>query len=324
VAKAIVLREPGGPEVLRYEEFEVGSPAAGQVRLRHTAIGVNFHDTYVRSGSYQTLPLPGVPGLEAVGVIDTVGSDVVGFQPGDRVGYIDQGYGAYATERLIAADRLVRFPAVIDDRIGAASLIKVLTAGMLLHRLRPLAAGETILVHAAAGAVGRLTTQWAHTMGLKVIGTVGSDAKAEIARANGCDEAIVYSREDVVERVRQITGGRGVDVAYDSVGADTFDGSLESLARLGWLVNFGQSSGPVPPLAMSRLQAKSNTVVRPMLFDYMFTPTERDALVDLSFGMLASGKITVEIGGEFALADAADAHRALESRGTSGSIILIP
>jgi NADPH2:quinone reductase len=322
MADAIVLRETGGPEVLRLEKVEVGDPGPGEVLLRQTAIGVNFHDCYVRSGLYQTLKLPGIPGLEAAGVIEAVGARVDGFRPGDRAAYFTSGYGAYAGARLIPARDLVRVPEGISDDVAAAVLVKGLTAHMLLHRVHPIGPKDTILVHAAAGGVGQLLCQWAHRIGATVIGTVGSDAKAELAARSGCDEVILYRDEDFVARVKQITSGRGVDVAYDSVGHDTFDGSLDCLADLGHLVNFGQSSGPIDPFQISRLSRGSYSVTRPMLFHYTADRESLDAMADALFTGLTDGTLKVNAPASFPLADASEAHRSLEARQSAGSIVL--
>ncbi len=324
MADAIVLREHGAPEVLRLESVEVGAPGLGQIRLRQTAIGVNFHDCYVRTGLYRTLELPGILGLEAAGTIDAVGPDVVTLRPGDRVAYFTPSYGAYASERLIPADAVVPLPDAIDDRTAAAVMLKGLTAHMLLHGVHRVGPNDTILVQAAAGGVGSLLCQWASHLGAKVIGTVGSVEKAELARRHGCHHVILYREEDFVARVREITDGRGVDVAYNSVGRDTFFGSLESLAVLGHLVNFGQSSGPVEPLLVSRLSARSNSVTRPMLFHYTAQTATRDKMASDLFKALADGTLVAGAPTVFSLADAAGAHRALEARETSGSVVLVP
>lgn len=323
-AGAIVLRAPGGPEQLRFESVSIGDPGPGEIRLRQTAIGVNFHDVYVRTGAYRTLPLPGVPGVEAVGVVEAVGADVDRLQPGDRVAYVTAAYGAYAEVRLIEASRVIRAPDGIEDRTLVASLVKGLTTCMLVTKVHALRAGETCLVHAAAGGVGRVLSQWARHIGARVIGTAGSEAKAAMARASGCDEVILYKQEDVPHRIRELTHGRGVDVVYDSVGHDTFEGSLASLALRGHLVNFGQSSGPVEPLAMSRLAAKSLTVSRPILFHYIEDRDERETMAAQLFDALHQNFMVAEIGAEFLLREAAEAHRALEARTTSGSIVMTP
>ncbi len=324
MAGAVVLRAVGGPEQLVFESVRVGAPGPGEIRLRQTAIGVNFHDVYVRSGSYRTLALPGIPGVEAVGVVEQVGADVTHLRPGDRVAYVTSRYGAYAEARLIAADRVLRVPDEIDDRKAVAALVKGLTACMLLTKVYEVRAGAWCLVHAAAGGVGRVLSQWAKHLGARVIGTAGSEAKAAIARASGCEQVILYRDEPVPERVREITDGRGVDVVYDSVGRDTFDGSMRALALRGHLVNFGQSSGTVEPVAISRLAEKSLTISRPILFHYIEDREERERMAADLFEALRRGVVTSEIGAEFPLARADEAHRVLEARGTSGSIILTP
>lgn len=321
---AILLREHGGPEVLRAEDVPVGAPGPGELRVRQTAIGVNFHDCYVRSGLYRTLALPGIPGIEAAGVVEAVGPGVAGFAPGDRIGYVTNAYGAYAAERLLPAALALRLPEGVTERIAASTLLKGLTARMLIHEVHRVGPGQTILVHAAAGGVGRLLCQWASRLGATVIGTVGSAAKAEEARRCGAAHTILYREEDVVARVRAITGGRGVDAAYDSVGRDTFQASLDSLALRGHLVNFGQSSGPVPPFAVSALSAKSNSVTRPMLFHYTAERPALEAMAAALFAALADGTLDPGASEAFPLAEAAEAHRALESRRTMGAALLVP
>jgi NADPH:quinone reductase len=324
MATAIVLRTYGGPEALASERVEVGRPGPGELRVRQTAIGVNFHDCYVRSGLYRTLALPGIPGIEAAGVVEEIGAAVAGFAVGDRIAYVTGQYGAYASERLMPAAWALRLPAGISEATAATVLLKGLTTEMLTREVHPIEAGDIILVHAAAGGVGRLLCRRARQLGATVIGTVGSAAKAEIARASGCAHTILYRQEDFVARVKEITDGRGVDVAYDSVGRDTFDGSLESLALRGHLVNFGQASGSVAPFEVSRLAARSTSVSRPILFHYI---AERAALEELAapvFEAVLSGLYPVEPGRAFPLADAADAHRALEARQAEGPLVLVP
>lgn len=321
--RAIVLREAGGPEVLESGHVTVGEPGSGQVRLRQTAIGVNFHDCYVRSGLYATLPLPGIPGLEAVGVVEAVGPDVADFTIGDRAGYITLKYGGYATARLIDASELIRLPDSIDDRTAAATLLRGLTAQMLVRQVFPVRAGHTVLVHAAAGGVGRLLCQWASHLGATVIGTVGSGEKARLARDSGCEHAILYRSENFVEKVREITDGRGVDVAYDSVGKDTFLGSLQALAVRGHLANFGQSSGPIEPFRISLLFEKSNSLSRPGVFHY-FTGADRGPMAKALFSALADGVITAGDHHDYTFGDAAGAHADMEARKTSGAVLLIP
>lgn len=324
MAKAIVIRQYGGADQLKLEQVALGAPGAGQVLLRQGAVGVNFHDIYVRSGLYKTLALPGVPGVEAAGVIEAVGEGVGEFAAGDRVCYVTQTYGAYADTRLIDARHLIKVTGDIDDRTLAACLVKGLTALMLVTGLRRLTARDTCLVYAAAGGVGQLLCQFTRRIGARTIGVVGSDDKVERARSAGCDDVVVRTRGDVAEQVLALTKGRGVDVVYDSVGKDTFEASLEVLAVRGILANFGQSSGPVTPIAPSRLAAKSNALWRPILFHYLADPRERQAMADELFSVLRAGDLKVETGASFPLADAAAAHLALESGKTTGSIILTP
>lgn len=322
--QVILLRATGGPEQLRLETLEVADPQAGQLLVRHTAIGVNYHDTYVRSGLYPTLKLPGIPGLEAAGVVEKIGAGVSGFSPGDRIGYVDREYGAYAQRRVLGAQRAIRLPAAISDEQAASLCVKGLTACLLLRRVHAVHAGETVLIHAGAGGVGQMLVRWARALGATVITTVGSPQKAAIARACGAQHVIEYREHNFVDRVREFTAGRGVDVVYDGVGHDTFSGSLDCLAILGTLVNFGQSSGPVPPFSVARLAAGSNGIVRPMLFHYLRERQELEALAAETFAAVAAGALQVEVGLRLPLARAAEAHRALEARETTGSVILIP
>jgi NADPH2:quinone reductase len=292
--------------------------------VRQTAIGVNFHDCYVRSGLYRTLALPGIPGIEAAGVIEEIGPRVSGFAVGDRIAYVTGQYGAYASERLMPAAWALRLPAGLGEATAATVLLKGLTTEMLTREVHPIEAGDVVLVHAAAGGVGRLLCRRARQLGATVIGTAGSAAKAAIARASGCAHTILYRQEDFVARVKEITGGRGVDVAYDSVGRDTFYGSLESLALRGHLVNFGQASGSVAPFEVSRLAARSTTVSRPILFHYVAERAALEKLATPVFEAVLSGLFPVEPGRAFALADAAAAHRALEARQAEGPLLLMP
>ena len=324
MATAMIMHEAGGPDVLRLEDITVGEPGPGQVRLRQTAIGVNFHDIYVRSGLYQTLTLPGIPGLEAAGVVEAVGEGVTAFAAGDRVAYTSGNYGAYADQRLIDAGRLVRLPDDIDDVLVAGMMVRGLTARILLTDVFPVREGSIILVQAAAGGVGQLLCQWARHLGATVIGTVGSQDKAERARRHGCHHVILYREQNVVDTVKQLTDGRGVDVAYDSVGKDTFYDSLACLAPRGHLVNFGQSSGPVEPLAMPRLAAGSFTVVRPMLGHYTADPADRDAAADAFFQALRDGILTPDDPVRYALQDVGQAHDDMEARRTHGAVVLMP
>ena len=321
---AIVLRETGGPEKLRYESVAVPDPGPGELLLRHTAIGVNFHDTYVRSGLYHTLKLPGIPGLEAAAVVEKAGPGMTGFAVGDRIAYIDESYGAYAERRVLPASLALHLPGDISDEGAAALTIKGFTAYMLLRRVHSVRAGETLLIHAAAGGVGQPLVRWAKHLGATVIATVGSDEKAAIARECGADHVILYRSENFVARVAQITDGKGVEVAYDSVGGDTFSGSLDCLGYLGTLVNFGQSSGPVQPFAVSRLAAKSNAIVRPMLFHYMRDRAALETMARETFDAMAKGIIRPQVGLRMPLSRAAEAHARLESRTTTGQTVLVP
>jgi NADPH:quinone reductase len=314
----------GGPEVLRFEQVEVGAPGRGQVRLRQTAVGLNFIDVYFRTGLYPAASLPFTPGQEGAGVVEAVGDGVTEVKVGDRVAYAG-AIGAYAESRLIQADRLVRLPDGISDRQAAAMMLKGMTAEYLVRRTFPVSAGQTILFHAAAGGVGLIACQWAKHLGARVLGTVGSEAKAELARAHGCDVPIRYDREDVVARVRELTGGKGVSVVYDSVGKDTFEKSLDCLAPRGMLVTFGQSSGSIPPLNLGVLSQKGSLyVTRPTLVTYTAAREDLLASAKALFDVVQSGAVRIEINQTFALRDAAEAHRALEGRKTTGSTLLLP
>jgi NADPH2:quinone reductase len=324
MATAIMLREHGGPEVLRAEQVEVGDPGPGEIRLRQTAIGVNFHDCYVRSGLYRTLALPGIPGIEGAGVVEAVGPGVSGFVPGDRVAYMTNGYGCYASHRILPAALALKLPDGVPEVLAASTLLKGLTAEMLVRQVHPVRAGETILVQAAAGGVGRILCQWAAHLGATVIGTAGGPAKCAIARAAGCAHVIDYRAEDFVARVRDITGGKGVAVAFDSVGKDTFDGSLECLALLGHLVNFGQSSGPIPPFEIARLMRKSTTLTRPAVFHYAADRAALEAMAAALFAALGSGAVHAEAGVTLPLAEAGHAHALLESRAAEAPLVLVP
>ena len=320
---AIRIHETGGPEVLRWEEVEVGSPGPGEARVRQAAVGLNFIDTYHRSGLYP-LPLPAVPGSEAAGVVTAVGPGVTDVKPGDRVAYAGP-VGAYAEERLVAAHRLVPLPDDVDDRVAAAAMLKGMTAQYLLRRTHRVERGETILLHSAAGGVGLIAAQWARSLGATVIGTVSTDAKAALAREAGCEHVVVTSREDFVGRVREITGGAGVRVVYDGVGKDTFGGSLDCLAPLGLMVSYGNASGPVAPISPLLLSQKGSLfLTRPTLMTY--TAKREDLLstaADL-FAAIRSGAVKVRIEATFPLREAAAAHVALESRKTTGSSVLLP
>lgn len=324
MAQAIRFAAPGGPEVLETVSIDLPVPGPGEVRLRQTAIGVNFIDTYHRSGLYP-LPLPSGIGMEAAAVVEEVGPGVAGFAPGDRVAYCLAPIGAYASHRNYPAALLVKVPDGVTDEQAASLMLQGLTTWYLLHRTHAVKPGETILFHAAAGGVGLLACQWAKHLGVRVIGTAGSPEKAELAKAHGADEVILYREEDVAERVRALTGGKGVPVVYDSVGKDTWDGSLDCLSPRGLMVSFGNASGPVPPINLGVLSAKGSLyVTRPTLGHYIGDKTERDAAAAALFDLVARGVIKTNVRQHFALADAAAAHRALESRATVGSTVLLP
>jgi len=322
--QAIRIHSNGGPDVLVMEEVTVGAPGPGEARVRHTAIGLNYIDTYHRTGQYK-LALPSGIGLEAAGVVEAVGTGVDYVKPGDRVAYCGGTPGAYATERVMPADRLVLVPDGIDDATAATLMLKGLTVQYLFRQTFPLQGGETILFHAAAGGVGLIACQWARALGVTMIGTVGSDDKAELAKAHGCTHTIVYTREDFVARTKEITGGAGVPVVYDSIGRDTFPRSLDVLRPRGLFVSFGSSSGPVPPFDLALLaQRGSLFATRPTLFSYAATRASLVAMADEMFALVLAGKIKSDARQRFALKDAAAAHRALESRGTTGATVLLP
>ncbi len=321
---AIVVARHGGPEVLTWTELAVRAPGPGEVRLRHTAIGVNFIDIYARTGRFRLIDPPAVPGMEAAGVVQEVGSGVHGLRPGDRVGYACAPAGAYASERTMAADLLVPLPDDLDDITAAAVLLKGMTAEFLLHRVHRVSAGETVLVHAAAGGTGLLLCQWASALGATVIGTVSTEAKASLARAQGCAHVIVTSAEDFVARIADITAGRGCDVVYDGIGQDSFLRSYAALAVCGHLVSFGQASGDLQPVDIGGFAAKSATVSRPNFGHYTDTPAKLAAATSRLFAALRLGQIRVARPRTLALRDAAEAHRALEARETTGATVLIP
>ena len=322
MAEAIVVHELGGPEALRWEEVPDPTPGAGQVRVRHTAVGLNFIDVYFRTGLYKG-PVPFVPGQEAAGVVEAVGPGVVEVRPGDRVAYAGV-QGAYADVRIVPAARLVALPAEIDDRAAAAMMLKGMTAEYLLRRCARVARGDAIVFHAAAGGVGLIACQWAAHLGATVIGTVGSAEKARLAAAHGCAHVIDYTTEDVVARVREITGGAGVPWVFDSVGRATYAASLECLRTRGTLALFGQSSGVVPPFDLGLLARGSTFVTRPSLRHYVETRDELLQSAAALFDVVRSGAVKIEIGQTYPLADAAAAHRDLEARKTSGSTLLLP
>ena len=318
---AIRIHKVGAPDVLSWEEVEVRDPGPGQVRLRQEAAGLNYIDVYHRTGLYPQ-QLPFTPGVEGAGVVEAVGDGVDWLKIGDRVAYAGP-IGSYAEERLIAADKLVKLPDSISTEQAAAMMLQGMTAHMLLRSVHKVKPGETILIHAAAGGVGLIVCQWAKALGATVIGTVGSDAKAELARAHGCDHPIVYTRQDFAAEVDRITAGAKLPVVYDSIGKDTFDRSLDCLAPKGLMVTFGNASGPVAPFEPGLLARKGSLfLTRPTLFTYTATRAGLEQAASELFDVVASGKVKVEIKQRFALKDAADAHRALEARQTSGSTVL--
>ncbi|MBS0337507.1 MAG: quinone oxidoreductase [Proteobacteria bacterium] len=324
MAKAIRFHKTGGPEVMQLEEVAVGDPAAGQARIRHTAIGVNFIDTYHRSGLYP-MPLPSGLGSEGAGVVEAVGPGVTGLKAGDRVAYTGNPVGSYSEARLYAADRLVKIPQGISDQQAASMMLKGMTVQYLIHRTFPVKAGDTVLWHAAAGGVGLIACQWLKSMGVTVIGTAGSDDKTALAKKAGCAHVINYSTENFTQRVKEITGGKGVPVVYDSVGKSTWEGSLDCLQPRGMMVSFGNASGAVAPVNIGILAQKGSLfLTRPTLVNYTATRADLEETAKSLFDVVASGKVKIEVTGAYKLADAAQAHRDLEGRKTTGSIILTP
>jgi NADPH2:quinone reductase len=324
MSKAIRFYEHGGPEVLRFEDFDPGKPAPNDAQLRHTAIGVNYIDVYDRTGLYP-VELPSGLGREAAGVITALGRKVRGFRVGDRVAYVNQRPGAYSELRNVAADRLVKVPKGISDEQAAALMLKGLTAHYLLRRTYRVASGDAILVHAAAGGVGLILCQWAKSLGAKVIGVVGSDAKAELARKHGCKLVLISGRDEIVPNVKKFTKGQGVAAVYDSVGKDTFIESLDCLRPLGTMVTYGNASGPPPAISPLELSKRGSLfLTRPTLFHYISTRDALDSAARELFAAVKKKSIKVLIGQTYPLADAAEAHRDLEARRTTGSTVLIP
>ena len=325
MARAIRFHKAGGPEVLQLEEVAVGSPGPGQARVRHVAVGLNFADTYFRTGLYP-IPMPNGIGVEASGVVEAIGDGVTNVAPGDRVTYTGfvNTLGAYSTERVIPTAPLIKLPTEISCETAAAMTMRGLTSAYLMRRVWPLRARDTNLLHAAAGGVGLIVSQWAKLLGLTVIGTVSTEAKAEVARAHGCDHVIDYRREDVAKRVRELTNGVGASVVYDSVGKDTFAGSLDSVKRRGLLVCVGTASGPIPPIDATQLAIKGSVfLTRPALADYIADPAEKSELAGELFGHVAAGRIRIEINQRYKLEEAPQAHRDLEARKTTGSSIFV-
>ncbi len=325
MSKAIIMSETGGPEVLRWVDHDPGQPGPGEALIRHEAVGLNFIDVYHRTGLYPLSSLPATPGMEGAGIVEAVGEGVKEVSAGDRVAYAGLPPGAYAESRLIPADRLVTFPESISPRQAAAMMLQGMTARYLLRGCYDVKAGDTVLIHAAAGGVGSIVCQWADHLGATVIGTVGSEKKAEIARSNGCHHPIRYAEEDFVARVREITGDRGVDVVYDSVGQATFMQSLDCLRPMGTMVTFGQASGPVQPLDLGLLAAKGSLfLTRPSLMTYTARRDDLLAHAQDLFKVITEGAVKINVSQTYPLAEAARAHRDLEARKTTGSTILVP
>jgi NADPH2:quinone reductase len=325
MTQAIRIHQTGGPEVLTWESVELGAPGPGAVRVEQSAIGLNFIDVYHRTGLYPLPDLPATIGMEGAGRVESVGEGVNDLKPGDRVAYASPPVGAYAEARLIPADRLVKLPDAISDLQAAAMMLQGMTVQYLIRRTYKVARGDTVLFHAAAGGVGLIACQWLKHLGATVIGTVGSDEKAELARAHGCDHPINYRTENFVERVQEITDGAGVPVVYDSVGKDTFEGSLDCLAPLGMFVGFGNASGPVAPFNMGVLAQKGSLfVTRPTLMTYTAKRNDLVASANQLFEAVLSEAVKIEINQTYPLAEAAQAHRDLEARKTTGSTVLLP
>ncbi|KVQ60598.1 quinone oxidoreductase family protein [Burkholderia territorii] len=322
--KAIRYDQPGGPEVMKWVDVEVGAPKAGEVRIRQHAVGLNYIDVYFRTGLYPQ-PLPGGLGMEAAGEVTAVGDGVTALKAGDRVAYVGQPPGAYAQERVMPAERLVKLPDGISYDDAASVMLQGLTAHYLLRRTYRVKAGDTILIHAAAGGVGLLVCQWAKALGATVIGTVGSDEKAALAKAHGCDHPIVYTRENFTQRVKEITHGAGVPVVYDSIGKDTYVGSLDCLAPLGYFVSFGNASGPLPPIDSKEFSSRGSLFfTRPTLFSYIAKRADLESAAAELFDVILSGKVKTSINQRYPLAEVGRAHADLESRKTTGSTILVP
>ena len=324
MTKAIRIHETGGPEVLRWEDVEVGAPGPGQARVKHSAVGLNYLDTYQRSGLYP-LQLPITLGMEGAGVVEELGEGVSGLAVGDRVAYAAPPPGSYSVVRLSPADRLVKLPDAISDQQAAAMMLQGMTVQYLIRQTHLVQAGETVLFHAAAGGVGLIACQWLKHLGVTVIGTVGSAEKAALAKAHGCTHTINYRDQDFVEKVKEITGGDGVAVAYDSVGKDTFEGSLQCLAPLGLMVTFGNASGPVPAFELGRLAPMGSLfITRPTLMTYIAKRADLEAMAAELFEVVLSGAVKIEVNQTYPLAETAQAHRDLEARKTTGSTVLLP
>jgi len=324
MVKAVRVHTYGGPEALVYEDVDPGAPGPGQARIRQTAVGLNYIDTYHRTGLYKLPSLPHALGVEGSGIVEAVGEGVTNVKPGDRICY-GSILGAYAEERIVPADRLLALPEGISDDVAAGIMLKGMTARYLLRVTYRVQKGDTVLIHAAAGGVGLIACQWAKHLGATVIGTVGSDEKAELARAHGCDHPVIYTRESFVDKVKEVTGGKGVPVVYDSVGKDTWEGSLDCLAVRGMMVSFGNASGPVAPFSILKLSQKGSLfLTRPTLAHYIVTRADYEQTANDLFGVVKSGAVKIEVNQRYALKDVAQAHVDLESRKTTGSTVLIP
>ncbi len=322
---AIRIHKAGGPEELRYEEIELGEPGPGEARVRHTAIGLNFTDVHFRTGRYPVPSLPHVIGMEAAGVVEAVGAGVSDVAAGDRVAYASEKPRAYAQAVVMPVTRLVKLPGWLDDETAAAAILKGLTAQYLIRGAYRVKAGETVLIQAAAGGVGLILCQWAHHLGATVIGTVSTEEKAALVRANGCDHPILYTSEDVVARVKEVTGGKGLPVAFDGVGGSTFETSLKCLARRGTCVSYGTAGGLIPPFDLFRLNRMGSLYLTSAgLADYIADRTEMLERADDLFAVMKSGAVKVKVTARYQLADAAQAHRDLEARKTVGSVVLVP
>ncbi len=321
MTKAIQIHETGGPEVLRWEDIEVGSPGPGQIRVRHNAVGLNYIDTYHRSGMYP-LELPCSIGMEGAGVVEELGDGVADLAIGDRISYAAPPVGAYAEERVMPGDRVVKIPEGVDDQTAAAMMLQGMTAQYLIHRTYKVKKGDTVVFHAAAGGVGLIACQWLKHLGATVIGTVGNDEKAALAKAHGCDHPVIYTRENLVDRVKEITDGKGVPVVYDSVGKDTFMDSLDCLSPLGTLALFGAASGPVPPFDLNLLAAKGSLyITRPTLMTYTASRADLVDTANALFEVVGSGAVKIEVNQTYPLSQAEQAHRDLEGRKTTGSTV---
>jgi NADPH:quinone reductase len=324
VTKAIRFEKAGGPDVMKWVDVEVGEPGKGEIRIKHHAVGLNYIDVYFRTGLYP-MPLPGGLGMEAAGVVTALGEGVAGLAVGDRVAYASRPPGAYTEERVMSAAYVVRLPDAIGFEDAASMMLQGLTAQYLLRRTYRVKAGDTVLIHAAAGGVGMLACQWAKSLGATVIGTVGSDEKAELVRAHGCDHPIVYTREDFTKRVREITNGAGVPVVYDSIGKDTYTASLDCLAPLGLFVSFGNTSGPLPPIDSSEFAGRGSLFfTRPTLFSYMAKRSDLEQMAAELFDVVSTGKVKTNIRQRYELREAAKAHEDLEARRTTGSTVFLP